>query len=254
MDVSVIILTWNSERHIERCLGSLCADLEGQGACEVFIVDNGSSDRTVAILQEFQKKNPSLIKPIFLDKNTGTTYSRNLALKKAEGKHIVIMDSDVEIPRGTLSQLRKTLESDERIGLVAPRLVYSNGSFQKSVDDFPTLFGKIRRYLFLKSIERAEGESGQKPMIREVDYAISAMWVLKRSVVEKIGLLDEAIFYSPEDADYCLRMKKAGYKVVFDPSVYAVHHAQEISRGFKINAAAISHIKGLLYYFKKHNR
>ncbi|MCK4486712.1 MAG: hypothetical protein KAU38_08130 [Desulfobacterales bacterium] len=71
-------------------------------------------------------------------------------------------------------------------------------------------------------------------------------------MLQVIGLLDEKIFYAPEDVDYCLRTWRVGYKVLYDSRVSAIHHAREISRGIRINRATISHIKGLLYYFMKH--
>jgi len=85
-----------------------------------------------------------------------------------------------------------------------------------------------------------------------VDYAISAVWVIKKEVLKIVGLLDENIFYSPEDVDYCLRLWKAGYKIIYEPRVPVIHHTQEISRGFKLNSAMLNHIKGLIYYFRKH--
>jgi len=78
------------------------------------------------------------------------------------------------------------------------------------------------------------------------------MWILKREILEKIGLLDEKIFYSPEDVDYCLRVWKAGYTVLYNTNASCIHHAQEISRGLRINSTTVKHIIGLLYYFRKH--
>ncbi len=253
MDISVIILTWNSEKHLGRCLDTLLLDLcSDRFSYEVFIVDNGSSDNTISIIKLFNIKYPDHIIPIYLEKNCGTTYSRNLALRKAKGKYIIIMDSDIEIyQQGTIRQLLDTFH-DKKIGLVAPRLLYSDGSLQKSTDVFPTLFTKVFRYFFLKWIEKKGQTLNQPSGLTEVDYAISALWVLKKEVLEKVGLLDENIFYAPEDVDYCLRIWLAGYKIVYNSEVSAIHHAQEISRGLKINRATINHIKGLVYYFKKH--
>ena len=99
----------------------------------------------------------------------------------------------------------------------------------------------------------AEGsEELQSNSITDVDYAISAFWLFHRSLLDKVGLLDEKIFYAPEDVDFCLRIWKAGYRIVYQPSACIIHHTQEISRGWKLNSAKINHLKGLVYFFIKH--
>lgn len=258
MDVSCVILTWNSERYVSRCLNALISDLVQCGlAHEIFIVDNGSRDQTVAILKAFQARHPDGIVPIYLDHNSGTTYSRNLALRRARGKYLCILDCDVQVSPGAIAHLIETLERNRQIGLAAPKLVYADGTLQKSTDLFPTIITKTMRYFFLKWFEKREQElakdsADRKSDAHEVDYAISAMWILKREVLERVGLLDEQIIYSPEDVDYCLRVWKAGYSIVRDPAVCCVHHAQEISRGIRVNRSTLQHILGLCYYFKKH--
>ncbi len=258
MDVSCVILTWNSERYASQCLKALISDLVQCGLShEIFIVDNGSRDQTVAILNAFQERHPDRIFPIYLNYNSGTTYSRNLALRRARGKHLCILDCDVEVTAGAIARLIMTLERNRHIGLAAPQLVYADGALQKSTDAFPTIVTKTLRYFFLKWFEKRDRELAKDPAnqgsgAHEVDYAISAMWILKRELLERVGFLDEQILYSPEDVDYCLRVWKAGYSIVCDPAVCCVHHAQEISRGIRINRATVRHILGLCYYFKKH--
>lgn len=252
MDISAIILTWNSEKYIENSVCSFIADCEGEYFYEIFIVDNGSVDRTKKIIQNLTDRYADSITPIYLEKNYGTTYSRNLALKKAKGKFLVVMDSDVEVNKGTISRLVNVLSDNKDVGIVAPRLFYPSGTLQRSTDIFPTIFTKIFRYFFLKLIENKEKIPDVTTGPREVDYAISALWVLRRDILERVGLLDENIFYAPEDVDYCLRVWKAGYKVMYVPDVACVHHTQEISRGFRINKAFCNHLRGLIYYFRKH--
>jgi len=253
VEVSVVILTWNSEKYITKCLKSLIDDIEnGKFSYEVHIVDNGSSDGTCAIIDAFRQQYGNSIKPVYLDRNKGTTYSRNIALRKSQGGFVFIMDSDVEVFPGTIERLTASLRENGPAGIIAPKLVYPNGNLQKSTDAFPTLYTKIYRYFFLKSLEKKEAGMARDECIREVDYAISAVWALRDEVVEKVGLLDEKIFYAPEDVDYCLRVWKAGYKILYNPHITCTHHTQEISRGFKINKATIHHIRGLIYYFWKH--
>jgi GT2 family glycosyltransferase len=196
---------------------------------------------------------PKHILPHFASSNIGTTRSRNRLFSSAKGDFLCVMDSDVELLEGVIDTLIPLLEKYSDIGILAPRINYPNGKWQKSFDRFPTILDKINRLFRLKTLEKNESdrflESTQSIYI---DYAISAFWLLKRDLLETVGFLDERIFYSPEDLDYCLRVWKTGYKIVYVPSVSVVHHAQEISRGFTLNSAKFSHIKGLFYYFLKH--
>ncbi len=251
MKLSIIILTWNSATHIKACLRSIFNHVvPGIPSCEIFVVDNGSQDNTTSIIKQFQEEFPGYIESILLLANHGTTYSRNLALKKATGDYVAIIDSDVILPRDAVAGLLEVLDSSPDIGLVVPRLTYKDGRFQKSTDAFPTLLTKLNRYFFLKRMECREDNT--RPERRTVDYAISAFWLMKQSIVDEVGLLDENIFYAPEDVDYCLRIWKAGYKIVYVPSCVVIHDAQEISRGFRMNRAFLEHAKGLLYFFSKH--
>jgi len=157
MDISVVILSWNSEQYIRKCLDSLIVELnDNQYSFEIFIVDNGSIDGTGRILKSFFLHYPDFIIPIWLQTNRGTTVPRNMALKIVKGKFIVIMDSDVEVLPGAIKQLVDTLRHNSEAGIVAPKLHYPDGTLQKSTDIFPTFFTKIFRYFFLKRIEKTE--------------------------------------------------------------------------------------------------
>jgi len=251
--LSSVVLSWNSSRHIEGCVRSLLAESDASGGDdEIIVVENGSTDGAVEILKRLEQERPQQVKVLYLERNTGTTVSRNLALQRAAGRYVAVIDSDVIVPPGTLAPLLARLEQDPSCGLVAPLLRYPDGRLQMSTDVFPTLPRKIRRLLSLKRMERRRNSRDWPRVPIDVDYAISAFWVMRRSTVDRVGFLDERIFYSPEDVDYCLRMWEAGYRVVYDPTVQAIHCAQEISRGFPVSAAAFSHVGGLLYLFRKH--
>lgn len=254
LDISFVILTWNSENHIEQSLCSIKSALSSSNLdYEIYIIDNGSEDNTLDFVQELKKSYSNKLIVIKLGRNTGTTYSRNLAIKKARGRFVCIMDSDVEIFPGTIEALVCNLQQSPAIGLAVPKLLYPSGSLQKSTDKFPTFLRKVQRYFFLKQIESKENnQTLPEKQYFTVDYAISALWLMKRQLFNEVGLLDEKIFYAPEDVDFCLRVWKAGYQVVYNPKVSAIHHTQEISRGFSLNKAFFSHISGLFYYFRKH--
>lgn len=254
MDLSFVILTWNSEAYIEKCFESLMRSLTKTNfKYEIYIIDNGSTDRTVAILQNYQTLYGDSLKLIFLDKNVGTTVSRNLALKQVTGNYIVVMDSDVEVSDGIFERLIGSVNASPDVGMVVPKILYPSGKWQKSIDRFPTILHKLNRFFRLRAIEAQEGSEESDCLgVRPVDYAISAFWLFKKEILEKVGLLDENYFYAPEDVDYCLRIWKAGYQIHYDPTVTVVHHTQEISRGMKFNKAKIEHVKGLFYFFIKH--
>jgi GT2 family glycosyltransferase len=253
MDLSFILLSWNSEKYIKSCLNSIMSAIDLTPlSYEIFIIDNGSEDQTRGILSSLKNEYPNTIKPIFLERNMGTTFPRNIGIRKSKGQYLCIMDSDVDLLKGTIEKLMKNLNSMPAAGMAVPEIVYPNGNLQKSTDTFPTITRKIFRYFFLKKLERKEADQKRTVFVREVECAISAFWLIRKDVVDDVGLLDENFFYAPEDIDYCLRVWKKGYKIVYDNSVSVVHHTQEISRGLKLNKAFFEHIKGLLYYFKKH--
>jgi GT2 family glycosyltransferase len=253
MYLSIVILSFNSSRHIEKCLSHVfdslkCVDKKA----EVFVVDNGSSDGSLDIIDGFQKQFSEVLNVIKFESNTGTTYSRNAALKQAKGDFILVLDSDAYITADAISRLTLYLAQAPDVGMAVPRLFYGSGNYQISCDVFPTLWLKAKRFLFLKKMEEKGDALSLVDKPTEVDYAISACWMLTRRCFKSVGLLDEKIFYSPEDVDYCLRVWQAGLAINYLPSVSVVHDAQELSRGFKLSRFHFSHLKGLLYLMFKH--
>ena len=254
--ISTIILTRNSEKYIKRCLDSLIFDLRNSNLdFEIFVVDNGSEDKTKEILDEYQKQGQ--INLIVLKENRGTTYPRNLAIKKASGEFILILDSDTETKSGTVKKLLSELQKNDKIGIVAPKLLYSDGSVQQSYKKFPTIQLKFLKSLPFDWAQRLASQLELYDFIMgeeksyNVDYCISAFWLLRRQVIDKVGLLDEKIFYAPEDVDYCLRVWLGGYTVAYYPTAEVIHYTQRLS--YKNKKVAASHLRGLLYFFKKHH-
>lgn len=248
MDLSCVILSFNSARCIQKSLDSLTQAIDANRLySEIFVVENGSTDESPNILSQIAQNCP-IVEVIGLEKNYGTTTSRNKALAKCTGKFILILDSDAYISAESLGGLIDVLNEQNDIGLVAPRLVYPDGRPQMSTDQFPTVGRKIERVLRLREIEKTSVVSESL----DVDYAISACWLLRQKVVEQVGVLDERIFYAPEDVDYCLRIWKKGYRVVYDPRFVVVHDAQERSRKLIPNRFTWLHLQGLAYYFIKH--
>lgn len=247
LELSVVTLTWNSDNYIEMMLDSLIEKLQISNIkFEIFIVDNGSTDDTLNKIKRFQtNSNVNLIK---FKENIGTTKSRNVALEKCRYDKILIVDSDTEFTNTDFVKLINAFETLERkdIGIIQPKLVHPTGEVQDSALPFPSLKNKFQRFL---------GDTRSPydlTSIQPVDYCISAAWLVKREVFKNIGLLDERIFYAPEDAEFCKRLWKKNYQVWYYPEVEITHHYQRLTSKKKFTKMWFSHLKGLLYFWLKY--
>jgi len=258
MTLSFIIVTWNSDKYIKNCIRSINHKCTKEHiSFEIIIIDNGSTDKTLDIINKSHQSLQYKLTLISLNKNMGTTYTRNAGLQKARGKYICIIDSDTEISgSGSIRSILRLLDNDQRIGLIAPKLILPDGTIQNSVKKFPSFVGKLKKIpkaiLGLNLGDSDFYEDFPFTEERVVDTAISACWFFKKELVEAIGYLDENIFYSPEDIDYSIRIYKHGLNILYFPNVEVYHHTQQISHAKPFSKLSISHFFGLIYYFRKH--
>ncbi|MFH1129967.1 MAG: glycosyltransferase [Pseudomonadota bacterium] len=248
-DISIVTITWNSEKQIRRLLTSLLNVAKSDNKeIEVIVVDNASIDGTKTVVETFiaSQKN---IRFVSLNHNKGTTVSRNIGIRMSNAEHVLILDSDTQVPAGALTGLLESFGHipSDNVAIVHPRLVYPDGSFQESARRFPTLFTKAYRLL---RVETARSRDESIPgvlagQITPVDYAISAAWLVPRWVFDEIGLLDERIFYSPEDVEFCARCWKQGYEVWYYPEIEIIHDCQRITAKRPLTRLGVSHARGL---------
>lgn len=258
--VGFVILTWNSEKYIDNCLNSIinCKNVYSV----ITIIDNGSNDKTTKILRKFEKNiyDNGKIKVFYLDKNFGTTVSRNMGLKYLKDKdvdYICILDSDTAINEDAIMTLTRTLKKNNNIGIIGPQMRNFAGQLQNSGRRFPTLSIKLMKAIPINKIQK-KGELLEKynfndiNKVYEVEYLISACWFMRTEIIDIVGLLDENIFYAPEDVDYCMRVWKNGYKCCFSPKANIIHDYQRISKKKLFSRMNYEHVKGLIYFFIKH--
>lgn len=256
-DLSFIILTWNSRKFLASCFDSISAKcFEESIDYEIIVVDNGSTDGSAVVFEQFQSKLSDRFRVFSLGENTGTTYSRNIGLKASIGRCICILDSDTELGAGSLKGGLERLVLDESVGLLAPRLLLPDATVQHSVKRFPTFWHKLRKIpkvvLGVRMANLDFYEDFPFAAEKEVDTAISACWFFGRALIDQIGYLDEKIFYSPEDLDYSVRVRKAGKRILYYPFVTVLHHTQQISHRKPFSKVSLSHFGGLLYFYRKH--
>jgi len=255
IDVSIVIISWKMRSLLERMLDSLflvTSDLN----FEVILIDNNSEDGTIEMVSG---RFPA-IKLIKNSENRGVAPARNQGLEIAKGKYVLILDADMELVENSIKQLHEFMEKKPDCGLVGCKLVDTDGKLQFSCKRFPNLAALLYRRLeifsFFKNSKTLKHHTMQEwdhSSIREVDYLIGACQFIRKEALDEVGLYDDKIFYGPEDIDFCLRMWKAGWKVMYYPFTQIIHHEQRITKQNYFSVLSLRHLKGIFYIFKKYN-
>lgn len=260
MELSVVLISWNSERYVADCLDALVSATVGLER-EVVWVDNGSTDRTREILEPYLSRENILLIP--LTQNLGVARARNLGIQRSTGKMVLLLDVDTRITREALRAMIEYLTYHPDCGLCGCKLFDERGDVQMSCRRYPSLRYKLYNVLerftdanWVRESNRsqfyAERMAGNEPF--EVEYLIGACQLIRRELFERIGLLDGRIFYGPEDADFCLRANEAGWKVCYLPNVSFLHAYQRMTGKRLFSRMSWIHIKSLFYFFFKHLR
>lgn len=242
--LSIIILTCNQQSLTERCLLSLQPLLSRHPDYQLILIDNGSTQSSLA---QVQKIIPQAIYK-HLPKNIGVAPGRNVGISLAKGKYILLLDNDTIVTPDAIEALVNKISSDNTIGICAPKLLLADGAVQESFKNFPGIGEKIKNVLHCN-------KKAQTPTSDiEPFYVIGACQIFRRETVEAIGALDENIFYGPEDADFCMRIRQAGLRVVYTPHISITHCAQRATNHNIFSPLALKHIRALLYFYRKHHR
>jgi GT2 family glycosyltransferase len=254
-DVSIIIITWKMKSLIQRLLSTI-SELSHGFSYEIIVIENNSQDGTIEMIEE-SFKDVCLIKNAT---NLGVAKARNQGLKIAKGRFILILDADMELIENSIEKMINYMDENKNIGLLGSKLIAANGALQFSCKRFPNLFALIARRLEMipfirnsKTLNNHLMKDWIHDSIKEVDYLIGACQLIRRDVITKIGYYDDNIFYGPEDIDYCLRVWRAGWKVVYFPNTQIIHHEQRITKKSIFSQITVKHICGIYYIFNKYN-
>jgi exopolysaccharide biosynthesis polyprenyl glycosylphosphotransferase len=249
-DVSIAIITWNSRQLLQDCLESIYTGNKGIDF-EIIIVDNGSRDGTIAMLRE---RFPAA-RLIENTRNRGVAPARNQALQAATGEFVLILDADTRVAPGAIASLVSFARSTPEAGIIGAKMLDPHGSLQFTCRRFPTIFTPFLRSLQIIPTFRNHRLMREQMMagwdhnsIREVDYVTGACQLIRREVLKEVGLLDEKIFYGPEDADFCLRAQSHGWKIFYYPHATVVHHRTDHS----LRRLSWKHLWAIFYFFQKH--
>jgi len=217
--VSAVIVTWNSAADINACLGCCLSD---NTVSEITVVDNASTDRTLAVI-EASYPSVQLIKN---NANLGFAAAANRGIKESAGDFILLINPDIRFGAGFVAALLNALESDPRAGAAAPKLLRPGG---KILDSTGLVMQKNR-----KAIDRGSGEDDIGRYNREIEIfgACGAAGLFRRAMLEDVKTgdeyFDESFFSYKEDVDLAWRANLLGWRAVYVPSAAAVHE-----RGWK---------------------
>lgn len=253
--ISIIIVTYNSQEYIERCIESIYSNTD-MSDTEIIVVDNASTDRTVNILYN-KYRNIRLIRN---KRNTGYASANNKGIRRSHGEYIMLLNPDTYFVNDAPHIMKDFLKNNPEAGCAGSRLEYFNGKLQLSCRKFPTF---INVFFGRKSIFRhifPGNPISRKYMMQDLDYnknhrvdwVMGASMMLKREVTDKCGLFDEDYFLFAEDTDLCYRMHKKDYKIYYVPRAIVRHyHGGSVVK--KVSVSHIHHNISMYKFFRKHS-
>jgi N-acetylglucosaminyl-diphospho-decaprenol L-rhamnosyltransferase len=254
-DLSVLIVSYNTAALVDACLRSLAATVRLTNY-EVVVADNGSVDGTVQMVRQ----NWPGVTVLDIGTNLGFARANNRALHASSGRHVLLLNSDAEVLEGALDELIAFMDAHPTVGVAAPHLLNSDLTDQGTARAFPSaaaaIFGRkslltrmfpanrwSRRYLVGRT------QHGDTPFA--VDWVSGACLMVRRSVIERVGALDEGFFMYWEDADWCRRIGNAGFGVFCVPAARVVHHEGQSSHGRSSRLVWEFH-RSVFRYYTKH--
>jgi N-acetylglucosaminyl-diphospho-decaprenol L-rhamnosyltransferase len=241
--VSVVVVTYNALPWLERCLDSVAEH-------ETIVVDNGSTDGTVALVRTSYPDTKVIEQP-----NLGLAAGWSRGIESASGRYVVLLNADAWMVDGAVEALRAFAEEHPEAAIVAPKLLNPDGSLQRSARGFPTIWRLATEYFFLRKLAPSTaalnafyGGGFDHDEVREVEVVMGACMLLRREAVEKVGYCDEDYFLFSEETDWCFRFREAAWEVVFFPGAECVH-VRGAAHGGRLYR---ENLRGHLLFLSKH--
>jgi N-acetylglucosaminyl-diphospho-decaprenol L-rhamnosyltransferase len=238
--ITVLLVNWNCGDLLTTCVRSVLAN-----GCErrltVLVIDNASTDGSLERLIEdlhHLMGDPGVLRILRNDCNEGFARAVNRGLRAAQTPLILVLNPDTEVRSGALDAMARALATHPKAGACAPKLLFPDGSLQFSVWPNPPtpayvlLEGLHLSSLLPKSVRAAYllGRHWNHDEPREVPSFSGAAFMVKRELIETIGALDERFDFYGEDAEFCLRVLRSGWKLIFEPAAQVVHHGGHSAR------------------------
>jgi GT2 family glycosyltransferase len=248
IDVSIVIVNYNVKDLLLKCIHSLVTYVSPSLALEIMVVDNASSDGSIPqVKQQF----PEVI-CIENNTNIGFPKANNQAFAMAKGKYILMLNPDTELFDNSLVSMVHYLAAHPEITAIAPGLLNTDGSHQKSVWRFPYLSSVVFEMFYVKSLvkhKHYEDMDFTKPFV--ADSVSGAAILFRTELLAEIGMLNERMFWI-EDVDFCYRIHQNGGKLMYFPAAKMLHHiGQSAKKNYNISIS--NQVFNKIKYFREHH-
>ena len=246
------ILTYHSRELLKGLLESIHRN-RWKYSYEIVVVDNNSSDDTISMVEQHWPSVRLVKNPV----NRGVAPARNQIFRMSECEFVIILDVDTEVHAGSLDILVDTMRAHPEAGITGPKLVYGDGRLQLSCRPFPSplniaIEGTFLRDWFPQSrfVKEYTLQDWDHKELREVDWMYGAALIIRKRVLDQVGLFDEGFFYLYEDMDLCFRVRRSGIKILYNPQAVVTHFLPRERKGIFHNRIGV-HCRSILRYLLK---
>ncbi|PWT81069.1 MAG: glycosyltransferase family 2 protein [Blastocatellia bacterium] len=251
VELSIIIVSFNTRADLERCLHSL-VDTPAKVSHEIIVVDNSSSDGSANAARHWTG-----VRVIETGTNLGFARANNIGIRASTGEALLLLNSDTVVPPDALDRLVGELKRDSSVGVVGPRLVDANGRPELSFGSMIGPFTELRQKILVRGQERGWGfatewiaQATQRTQFP--DWVSGACLLVRRADAEAAGLLDERFFMYAEDVDFCAAIRAHHRRIRFTPDVTVVHHRGQSVRTAR-ESTEIGYRQSQIAFYEKHH-
>lgn len=251
-DLTISIVSFNTKEYLKRCLQAILSTT-GSLRVHTIVIDNASRDGSAEMVaSEFPR-----VEIIANQRNRGFAAANNQAIRRARGRHVLLLNPDTEVQPEALARLVRFLDEHPEAAAVGAQLRNPDGSIQPSVRRFPTFASLLHAHTLLGRLgilrrahdrQRMRGFSFNEA--RRVEQPSGAALAIRRNVFEQVGLLDEAYFIFYEEVDFCRRLAAANLPVYFEPRAVVIHHRGKSRQQVEVEVYPIQ-LQSLLHYLRK---
>lgn len=233
LDVSVIIVNWNTQEILRDCLKSVYEETRDI-SFEVVVVDNASSDGSVEMVQE---KFPQVIL-IENTENRGFAAANNQGMCVARGRYVLLLNSDTIVLDGAIQKTIAFADQHTEAAVVGCKTFYPDGALQRNCFMYPALVNMLLSAFFLNKLFPRNKFFGRERMawwdlddVREVEVVCGCYALVRSEAIDQVGMMEERLFMYGDDPDWCFRFKKAGWKTLFTPDAEIIHWGGQSTKG-----------------------